>query len=215
MSNDQPKNIKDQEEPTLGSVVSVTDGAVMFKEVAETHEPPLTVPSLEKERQPEDLYEEALSKAIALKPRLSKAEKGSRFFFLLCAILAMGQMLLIMIFLFTEAAGMIFSQAGSPAISLGSFLFGSQWYPTYPDPSFGALALISGSLAVTVVSTIIAAPLGLGLAIFLSCIAGRRTREWVKPAVELLASIPSVVLGLVGMVVIAPFLQETLNLPTG
>jgi phosphate transport system permease protein len=68
---------------------------------------------------------------------------------------------------------------------------------------------------VTAVSTVLAAPLGLGLAVFLSCIAGRRTREWVKPAVELLASIPSVVLGLVGMMVLAPFLQRVLDLPTG
>jgi phosphate transport system permease protein len=77
------------------------------------------------------------------------------------------------------------------------------------------LALVAGSLAVTAVSTLVAAPMGLGLAIFLACVAGRRTREWVKPAVELLASVPSVLLGLVGMVVVAPFLQGALNLPTG
>jgi phosphate transport system permease protein len=209
------KNSPEKVEPAIGSVVSVTDGTVLFEEVGEDHKPPLTVPSLEKERDPKEGLEETYQRAIPLRPRLSKAEHGSRLFFLLCAILAMGQMLLIMVFLFAEAAGLVFDQAGAPSVSLGRFLFGRDWYPTYPVPSFGALALICGSLSVTLVSTAIATPLGLGLAIFLSCIAGRRTREWVKPAVELLASVPSVVLGLVGMVVIAPFLQGILNLPTG
>ncbi|MDR3134547.1 MAG: phosphate ABC transporter permease subunit PstC [Deltaproteobacteria bacterium] len=214
-NKDQGKREQKPSETTLVSVVSVSDGASLFEDFGEKLNPPLKIPSLERYRKPKESYEEASQRAVPLKPRLSKAEQGSRFFFLLCAILAMGQMFLIMIFLFAEAAGLVFSQAGSPAVSLGSFLFGREWYPTYPDASYGALALISGSLAVTLVSTAIATPLGIGLAIFLSCIAGRRIREWVKPAVELLASVPSVILGLVGMVVVAPFLQETLNLPTG
>ncbi|MDR2368563.1 MAG: phosphate ABC transporter permease subunit PstC [Deltaproteobacteria bacterium] len=202
-------------ELAIAGVVSITDGASLMEELDEKPKAPLKIPSLEGPPEPKETFEEASRRAIPLKPRLSKAERGSRLFFLFCAILAMGQMLLIMVFLFTESVGLVFSQGGSPGVSLGSFLFGRDWYPTYPDPSFGAFALICGSLAVTLVSTAIAAPLGLGLAMFLSCVAGRRTREFVKPAVELLASVPSVVLGLVGMVVIAPFLQQTLNLPTG
>jgi phosphate transport system permease protein len=222
MSNEQPQKGPEPGEKrgrSLVSVVSVTDGAALLGERGESqsHPPPLKVPGLERTDPEEGMDgpgEDSL-RAIPLKPRLSKAEKGSRFFFLVCAVLAMGQMLLIMVFLFTESAGLFIGQAGSPAVGLGSFLFGRDWYPTYPEPSFGSLALVAGSLAVTVVSTAVAAPLGLGLAIFLACVAGRRTRELVKPAVELLASVPSVVLGLVGMVVVAPFLQETLNLPTG
>ncbi|MDR2442509.1 MAG: phosphate ABC transporter permease subunit PstC [Deltaproteobacteria bacterium] len=154
-------------------------------------------------------------KVFHLRPRLSPAEKGSRFFFLICAILAMGQMLLIMIFLFQEAAGLFFDRADSPGLSVFSFLFGLDWYPTYQDHAFGALALIIGSLSVTAISTLLAAPFGLGLAIYLACVAGRRTRELVKPAVELLAAVPSVVLGLIGMAVVAPFLQNVLGLSTG
>jgi phosphate transport system permease protein len=127
----------------------------------------------------------------------------------------MGQMFFIMIFLFKEAAGLFIGRAGRPGLSLFEFLFRNDWYPTYPDPSFGALALVCGSLAVALCSTALAAPMGLGLALYLSSVASRRAREWVKPAVELLASVPSVILGLVGMAVLAPFMQDVLDLPTG
>ncbi|MDR1546826.1 MAG: phosphate ABC transporter permease subunit PstC [Deltaproteobacteria bacterium] len=152
---------------------------------------------------------------VALRPRLSPAEKGSRLFFLVCAVAAMGQMLLIMVFLFGEAAGLFLGQDGQPGVSLRDFFLSEDWYPTYDPPAFGALALLAGSLSVTVCSTLLAGPLGLGLAVYLACVAGPRTREWVKPAVELLAAVPSVVLGLVGMAAVAPFLQNVLNLPTG
>jgi phosphate transport system permease protein len=127
----------------------------------------------------------------------------------------MGQMLLIMLFLFKEAAGLFMDRPGSDGLSVMSFLFGLDWYPTYADPSFGALGLIAGSLSVALLSTLMAGPLGLGLALYLACVAGRGVRELVKPAVELLASIPSVVLGLIGMVVVAPFLQNVLGAHTG
>jgi phosphate transport system permease protein len=127
----------------------------------------------------------------------------------------MGQMLLIMIFLFKEAAGLFIDRPDSEGLSIFKFLFSQDWYPTYGDPSFGAMGLIAGSLAVTLLSVLMAGPLGVGLAIYLACVAGRSTRELVKPAVELLASVPSVVLGLIGMAVIAPFLQNVLGLATG
>jgi phosphate transport system permease protein len=127
----------------------------------------------------------------------------------------MGQMLLITLFLFKEAAGLFMDKPGSPGLSLVSFLFGLDWYPTYAEPAFGAMGLIAGSLSATVLSTIMAGPLGVGLAIYLACVASRGVREIVKPAVELLASIPSVVLGLIGMAVVAPFLQNVLGLATG
>ena len=77
------------------------------------------------------------------------------------------------------------------------------------------MPLIMGSVAVTIISSVIAVPLGLGAALYLAEVAGNRMREIVKPAVELLASLPSVVLGFVGMVVIAPMLQEWLDIPSG
>jgi phosphate transport system permease protein len=150
-----------------------------------------------------------------LTPQLSPAEQGVRMFFLFCAISALGQMCLIMIFLFSEALGLFVKTQDGGAIPLSEFFFSLDWYPTYPNPSYGSLGLTVGSLAVTFVSILMAAPLGIGLAIYLSQVAGKRVREWLKPAVELLASIPSVVLGFVGMLTVAPFMQEVLDLPTG
>lgn len=118
-------------------------------------------------------------------------------------------MALIVLFLFREAAA-IFEK-----VSLSEFLLGGAWYPTYDPPDFGIFPLIMGSVAVTLVSSIMAVPLGVGSALYLAGIAGSRMRELMKPAVELLASLPSVVLGFVGMVVLAPLLQELLDIPTG
>jgi phosphate transport system permease protein len=150
-----------------------------------------------------------------LAPKLSPAEYGVKGFFLLCAVSALGSMLLIMVFLFMEAGGLFFMSDEGPGVSLSEFFLSLAWYPTYPDPSYGSLALILGSLSVTFLSILIAAPFGIGLAIYLSAVAGPRAREWLKPAVELLASIPSVILGFVGMAAVAPFMQSVLDLPTG
>lgn len=150
-----------------------------------------------------------------LRPRLSPGERGARVVFMACAGLALGFMLLIMIFLFKSGLGVFLPTDEGPGIGLKEFFFDTAWYPTYDPPAFGILALIVGSAAATVLSTLIAAPLGLGLAVYLSQVAGARVREIVKPAVELLAAVPSVVLGFVGMVVIAPFMQNVLDVPTG
>ena len=151
----------------------------------------------------------------ALRPRLSPGEQGARIFFMSCAGLALGFMLLIMIFLFKSGLGLFLANEEGPGVSLKDFFLNSAWYPTYDPPSFGIWALIAGSVAVTLLSSLMAAPLGLGLAIYLSQVAGPKVREIVKPAVELLAAVPSVVLGFVGMVIIAPFMQQVLDVPTG
>jgi len=150
-----------------------------------------------------------------LRPKLGAGERGVKLFFLLCAALALGFMLLIMIFLFQAGLGLFQPNEEGPGISLSDFLFNVSWYPSYDQPDFGILALIIGSMAVTILSASLAIPLGLGLAIYLSQVAGSRIREVVKPAVELLAAVPSVVLGFVGMVLIAPFMQNVLDVPTG
>jgi phosphate transport system permease protein len=95
------------------------------------------------------------------------------------------------------------------------FLFTRGWYPTQEEPSFGILALIAGSFIVTTGALIVSIPLGVGSAIFLSEIARFRTREILKPFVELLAGIPSVIYGLFGMAFLAPFIMRLFNLPTG
>ena len=96
-----------------------------------------------------------------------------------------------------------------------SFLFGMFWYPTSNPPDFGIFPLIVGSLAVTALSALIAVPLGVMTAAYLAEIAPVSTRRVVKPFVELLAALPSVVIGFFGMVIVAPFLQDYMGAYTG
>lgn len=100
-------------------------------------------------------------------------------------------------------------------VSWKDFLFTNNWYPTHYPPSFGAWALIIGSLTVTLGALIIALPLSLGSAIFIAEIASPRLREIVKPIIELLAGIPSVVYGLFGMAFLAPLIRQWFSLDTG
>ncbi len=124
--------------------------------------------------------------------------------------------LFVIVFLF----GIIFSifREGMPlfgSVSIKEFFTSTQWYPTHEEPEFGIYALIIGSLYITFGALVIAIPLGLGTAIFISEIASPRLRELAKPVIELLASIPSVVYGLFGMAFLAPLLREWFDLPTG
>ena len=96
-----------------------------------------------------------------------------------------------------------------------SFLFGMFWYPTSNPPDFGIFPLIVGSLAVPALSALIAVPLGVMTAAYLAEIAPVSTRRVVKPFVELLAALPSVVIGFFGMVIVAPFLQDYMGAYTG
>jgi phosphate transport system permease protein len=114
--------------------------------------------------------------------------------------------------------GMIFYfllQEGIPAlyeVEL-STLFSTRWYPI--EDYYGILPLIGGSLLITIGATLIAVPFGIGAAVYLSEIAPRWVREVLKPLIEILAGLPSVVLGFLGMVVLSSFLRRFLNLPTG
>lgn len=104
---------------------------------------------------------------------------------------------------------------GAPAFweaSLGN-LFGRRWYPN--EQLFGTWPLILGSLLVTAGALIIALPLGLATAVFVRELAPSWLREVLKPLIEVLAGIPSVVLGFLGMVAIAPLVRQILDVPTG
>ncbi len=94
-----------------------------------------------------------------------------------------------------------------------SELFSTRWYPT--ESHFGILPLITGSVIVTVGAMLVAIPFGIGTAVFLSEIAPRWMREILKPLVELLGGLPSVVLGFLGILILSPFLRVFLDLPTG
>jgi len=92
-------------------------------------------------------------------------------------------------------------------------LFGTHWYPTFD--LFGTLPLILGSALVTVTAIAIALPLGVATAVFVREVAPNWAREILKPMIEVLAGIPSVVLGFFGMTLVAPCIRETLGTPTG
>lgn len=102
------------------------------------------------------------------------------------------------------------------SISISDFFGGKEWIPTAtPAPLFGVLPLILGTLLVSFVAILIALPLGLSVAIYLSELASPQARKFMKPAIELLAGIPSVVYGFWGLVVLVPIVQKVFNLSVG
>lgn len=129
--------------------------------------------------------------------------------FLLVALFSITVLLLIMVFLFIEGLPIL------DHISVKEFIFGKYWYPTDDPADFGIFALILGSVCVTLLSGLMAIPLGIMTAVYLAEIASPRVAEIVKPIVELMASMPSVVIGFFGMVVVAPFIQELFDIPVG
>ena len=118
-------------------------------------------------------------------------------------------MIFILYFLTTEGIPVL------REIQLKEILAGRAWYPTETPPSLGMVPLIAGSLAVTLVSSILALPLSLLVAIFISDVAPSFLRDLLKPVLELLGFLPSIVLGFLGMVVLAPWLQERFELLSG
>lgn len=95
------------------------------------------------------------------------------------------------------------------------FVTGREWQPTSTNVRFGLIPLLSGTLVVTTGAALIAVPLSLAVALFVSEVAPRRVREVLKPALELLAAIPSVVYGFLGLVVLSDWLRSTFDLNSG
>lgn len=99
--------------------------------------------------------------------------------------------------------------------TLGELITGSDWYPQEEPPALGMFPLIIASLAVTLLSSALGLPLSLLIAVFTAEIAPTVLRSWLKPILELLGFLPSIVFGFLGMAVIAPWLQERFDLLTG
>ena len=98
----------------------------------------------------------------------------------------------------------------------GDFFGGKEWYPTAsPSAQYGLLPLLLGTLWVSLGAILLSLPFGIAVAVYLAEIADMRVRNFLKPVIELLAGIPSVVYGFFGLVVIVPFLQKTFNLAVG
>ncbi len=98
---------------------------------------------------------------------------------------------------------------------LGRFLFGTEWLPISDPPKFGVVPLLLGSVYVTAWAIFICVPLGVGAAMFIAEVAPKPLKHVLKSLVEILASIPSVVLGFLGIIWLGPVLRDTFSLPTG
>ena len=101
-------------------------------------------------------------------------------------------------------------------ISVKDVFAGAEWFPTAtPAPLFGFLPLITGTLWVSLFAILIALPFGLSVSIYMSEVANPKVRGWLKPVIELLSGIPSVVYGFFGLIVIVPLIQKVFDLPVG
>jgi len=142
---------------------------------------------------------------------LSRAIKEAGMAYLLIAASSVCILIvfLIFLFLFREAAPF----AANPGLGT---LLDTRWTPvSFQQQRFGIFPLVTGSLLVTFLATLFAVPFGLCAAVYIAEVARPAEREFLKPFIELMAAIPSVVLGFLGLVVLAPLIKEAFNLPTG
>ena len=129
--------------------------------------------------------------------------------FLVLGLITVGFVLLITIYLIVS---------GIPAIKeigLINFLFGTEWAPTKSEPQYGILPFILTSVYGTAGAILIGVPIGFMTAVYLSKVANKKVRAVVENAVNLLAGIPSVVYGLVGMLILVPGIKRIFNVPDG
>ncbi|HTL71580.1 MAG TPA: phosphate ABC transporter permease subunit PstC [Candidatus Eisenbacteria bacterium] len=119
--------------------------------------------------------------------------------------------IVLLIFFFLLREGVLLFRTLGPV----DFLTGRKWYPISEPPELGILPLIYGSLLVTLGAAVISIPLGVAAAIYIAEVAPRRYKEYLKSGIELLAAIPSVVLGFIGLVTIVPWVKTTFHAPTG
>ena len=144
-----------------------------------------------------------------MKQKLRPMELTMNAVFFICGFIAIVFVLFISIYLIVS---------GIPAIreiGLVDFLFGTEWASTAAEPKFGILPFILTSIYGTCGAIIIGVPVGFMTAVFLAKIASPKLAAIVRPAVDLLAGIPSVVYGLIGMMVLVPAVREAFDLPDG
>lgn len=124
---------------------------------------------------------------------------------LLIALSSIASLAAITFFIFKEGLPLIFK------VGIINFLTGKEWSPSGGE--FGILPMILSSVWITLGALVIGVPTGISCAVFLAEIIGDKTRKVLKPAIELLASIPSVVYGFIGVVILVPFIRETFGGP--
>ena len=139
------------------------------------------------------------------------AERAIELVIRLCGISAILFVFGIFFFVFREGAGFLFG-----GLDLRHFFLSTEWYPTSQSHvRYGVLALVAGTASVTALAMGIAVPFGIGAAVFVSEFCGPRTKETLKIVIELLAAIPSVVWGFIGLTVMNPLIISLFGVPIG
>jgi len=136
---------------------------------------------------------------------LDRRESLVRAVLLLAAFSAVSVLAVITVFIFVEGTPIMFRRG------VGQFLFGQDWFPG--EGRFGLLPMIIGSVQVTLGALLIGVPFALACAVFLTEFSSPRLRRILKPVIELLAGIPSVVYGFIGVIVLVPFIRDNLGGP--
>lgn len=159
--------------------------------------------------EPRDEIGRLIAKRAGKKEWAKYMERSIHFVFLLLGLITVGCVLLITVYLIIS---------GIPAmkeIGLTDFLFGKEWASTAAEPKYGILPFILTSVYGTAGAILLGVPIGFFTAVFLSKVATQKVRAVIEAAINLLAGIPSVVYGLVGMLVLVPAVREIFNVPDG
>lgn len=146
------------------------------------------------------------TRGLSQRKRKRRSVQGrvAHAFFLACALISVATTVGIVVTLVSQSIGFFTD------VSLSEFLSGARWSPILKPRSFGVLPLVGGTLLVATIAAAVAIPLGLGIAIFLSEYAPDRLRRVLKPALEVLAGIPTVVYGFFALTFVTPLLQKVL-----
>ena len=136
------------------------------------------------------------------KAKLHIVESAAKYIFTSCAVLAVFAVCSITVYMIAK---------GTPAfknVGVSELLFGTLWKPTAAEPSFGIQYIILSSIVGTAASVLLGVPIGLFTAVFLTEVSGKRLAAVVQPAIELLAAIPSVIYGLLGLMLLNPLMYK-------
>jgi len=152
---------------------------------------------------------DAVTEALGHKKGRLLKEKLVEFLLMMAGLVAVFTTVAITVVLVYESLGFF------EFVSLWEFLTGTVWTPLFANPSYGILPLISGTLTVTFIALIVAIPMGTVIAVYLSEFAPHRLREVIKPALELITAVPTIVFGYFALLFVTPLLQATIlpNLP--
>lgn len=135
-------------------------------------------------------------------PVLRRKERLIELLLALCGALSILTTIGILYVLISESATFF------ATVPLGEFFTGTEWTPLFADKHFGILPLVSGTMLTTLIAIMVALPIGLSVAVYLNQYAHKRMRRTIKPALEVLAAVPTVVYGYFALTVINPFLQK-------